>query len=102
MDPRIICGRALQEFICKGYAQVDGYYKFTYISHNSTSVTIGRETGKDTTISFNKLIKVIEGYQSNIEDYNEGPSKTRDYGLTHVNSPVWSILHLLPKEEYCT
>jgi hypothetical protein len=100
MDAKILCGRILQLFIEKGSAQVSGYKKFAYLSHNNTSVLIGREDGNDTRVPFNKIIKVITSYQTNPEDYELGPSKTRDYGLTHINSPVWSLLHLLEKEDY--
>ncbi len=100
MDAKIVCGRIIQEFIRKGYSHVDGYNKFTYLKHNGSSVIVGREEGKHTRIDFNKILLVVEGFQENPDDYDLGPSKTRDYGLTHVNSPVWSLMHLLPKEEY--
>jgi hypothetical protein len=99
-DSCILCGRILQIFIDKGFVQVDGYNKFTYISHKDTFVLVGREKGKDTRIPFGKIIETIVNYQINPDDYDRGPGKTRDYGLTHINSPVWALLHLLEKGDY--
>ncbi len=99
-DSKILLGRILQKFIDRGFSQVPDYNKFTYISHNSSKVIVGREKGKDTDIPFAKVLKVIEAYQLNPDDYEQGPSKTRDYGIKHINSPIWSMLHLLEKGDY--
>lgn len=57
------------------------------------------EKGADTREPFEKILVAIDAYKENPELYNEGPSKLRDYGITHITSPIRSILHLLPKEE---
>lgn len=90
----------IQAMKSQGYSKVEGYNKFTYIRDQSEYIEIGRENGKDTKIYFDKMLRGIEEFQTNNDLYDEGPSKLRDFGITHVNSHVWSMLHLLDKEEY--
>jgi len=100
MDAKILCGRILQIFIDKGYSKVSNYNKFTYLGHTQSYILVGREAGQTTRIPFKKIIEIISCYQANPSDYDLGPGKTREYGLTHINSTVWSLLHLLNKEDY--
>lgn len=100
MDPRIILGKILQRFSDNGFCQASGYNKFEYLRENKNAVYIGREKDKDTRIGFEKLTLGIEAFQRNPSLYNEGPNALRDFGVTHVNSPVWSLLHLMKKEDY--
>lgn len=46
------------------------------------------------------MIIAIEAYQNNPDLYHAGPSALRDFGITHVTSPVWSLLHLLEQDHY--
>ena len=39
------------------------------------------------------------GYQHEITNYDKGPDALRDLGITHINSPIHSLLHLLSREE---
>ncbi|PIB27879.1 hypothetical protein [Maribacter sp. 4G9] len=100
MDPRIILGKILQRFSDKGFCQVSGYNKFKYLRENKNAVYVGREKGKDTRIGFGKVIIGIEALQLNPDLYNAGPNALRKFGITHVNSPVWSLLHLMAMEDY--
>lgn len=100
MDSKILLGRILQKLIDKGYSQVEFYNRFTYIKHTNRYVEVGREKGANTKIYFEKILIVIEAYLNSPEDYNKGPSFTRKYGITHVNSPVWTLAHLLEKKDY--
>lgn len=84
----------LKTFEEKGYAQVRGYNSFDYLSRTDTYVLVSRETGKDTKIYFNKLDVAINAVCIDNDVYNNGPSTLRAYGITHVNSPIWAILHL--------
>lgn len=59
-----------------------------------------REGGKNTNIPFKSVLLAIENYQINSGVYEEGPGRTRHYGLKIINSPVWSLLHLLEKRDY--
>lgn len=90
----------LSELRVIGYAQVQGYNQFGYIRETPNSVIVSRETGKDTSIGFNKIRDGINAVRSNKFVYSEGPKALRDYGITHITSPIWAILHLIPLEQY--
>lgn len=100
MDSKILLGKILQRFADKKTAKVEGYNKFRYIRETKKSVYVTREAGQDTPISLSKILTGIEAYQKHINLYDEGPAALRAFGITHVSSPVWSLLHLLEKEEY--
>ncbi len=100
MDSKILLGKILQRFADKKIAQVNGYSMFGYIKETNKAVYVTREGGEDTPVPFNKILIGIEAYQKDNNLYNEGPTALREFGITHVTSPIWSILHLLTKEEY--
>jgi hypothetical protein len=100
MNSKIILDRILQRFVEQGYAQVEGYNHFGYINLKEAVVTVSRENGNETPIPFKKILIAIEGYQMKPEDYNTGPHALRTYGLTHITSPIFSLLHLLPISVY--
>ncbi len=101
VDARILLGKILQRFQDRSVSQVVGYNRFGYVRETNKAVIVTREDGKDTPIPFSKMIIGIEAYQNNPDLYLEGPNVLRDFGITRVNSPVWSLLHLLDKSDYC-
>jgi len=100
MDEKILLGRILQQFIIHKYAQHPGYNKFEYVKYSKSAIYVTREEGKDTAISFAKILVGIKGYQFDLSMYDEGPAKLRELGLTHITSPIFALLHLLPKDAY--
>jgi len=100
MDSKILLGKILQRFSDQKTAQVEGYNSFGYIRETDNAVFVTREAGDDTFIPFEKILKVIEAYKLRPNLYQEGPSALRDFGITHVTSPVWALLHLLKVEDY--
>jgi len=80
-------------------SQVQGYYSFGYIRETKNAVIVSRETGQGTRIPFSKIETAIDAVRSDDSVYSEGPSALRRYGITHVNSPTWSLLHMLSLEE---
>ena len=66
-----------ERFEEKGYAQVSGNNKFGYLGGNQNHFIVWKENAV----------------------YNQGPSALRKYGITHINSPIWAILHLLTINE---
>lgn len=100
MDSNILLKKILLRFSERKIAQVQGYNKFEYISENGGSVFIGREKGKDTPVPYSKILIAIEAYQKNYDLHDLGPSALRFFGITHVTSPIYAMLHLLEKEEY--
>jgi len=83
----------------RGYAQVTGYNRFGFVRQADNYVVVSRENGKDTKIPYSKLAVAIEAVQKDSKVYSEGPSRLRKHGLTHITSPLWSLLHLLTLEE---
>ncbi|MEP2025406.1 hypothetical protein [Reichenbachiella sp.] len=99
-DPKILLGKVLQRFKDQENATSTTGKLFGYIRETDNSVLITREDGNDTSIPFSKLLKSIELYHKYPSLYTEGPSRLGDYGITHIYSPIWALLHLLNKEEY--
>jgi hypothetical protein len=100
MDAKIILGRILQRLIDQGHAQVFPLNFFGFIEIKSNSVLVSRENGLDTSIPFSRLELAIKIFQQNPELYSSGPNALRPFGITHLNSPIYALLHLLPYECY--
>lgn len=100
MDSKIILGRILQKFIDQGYSQYLTYNQFGFVKHSDSSVVVTREKGSNTPLPFSIILIAIKAYQENTNLYDEGPTALRDFKITHITSPVHSLLHLLPKEAY--
>jgi hypothetical protein len=100
MDSKILLGKILQRFKDLGHAQVDGYNSFGYIRETDNAVIVTRQAGQDTPISFAKILTGIDAYKDNSTLYHSGPGALRDFGITHVNSPVFALLHLLTEEDF--
>ena len=100
MDARIILGRILQRFIDTKVSKVEGCNQFGFVELTNSYVMVTRENGQDTKVFFEKLLIGIEAYKHNPELYKAGPTKLRDFGLTHITSPIYSLLHLLPQDIY--
>lgn len=95
-----ILSKILDEFRTRGFSQISGYNRFGYIRETGSAVFISRETGKDTKVPFSKIEQGIDAVKSDPSIYNAGPSKLRAYGITHITSPIWSLLHLVSLSEY--
>ena len=100
MDARIILGRILQRLIDTKKAQADGFKSFKLVHYNKSSIIILREKGTEAVIPFKKLLVGIEAFQSDPSLYDRGPSSLRPFGLTHITSPIYALLHLLNREDF--
>ncbi len=89
----------LSRFRENGVAQVEGYYEFGYIRETNNAVIVSRESGKDTPVPFSQIKLAIEAVRKDQQVYDEGPSRLKMHGITHVNSPIWAILHLAELRE---
>jgi len=99
MQTSQIIRQIVKRFQQQGYAQVPGYNRFDYVGKGESYVIISRENGNDTKIPFSKLAESIEAVRKDFRVYSEGPSKLRQYGITHITSPLWALLHLCTLEE---
>ena len=80
-------------------AQVEGYNKFEYIRETNKAVIVGRENGSEARVPFSTIENAIQAVRNDHYVYDGGPVRLRVYGITHVNSPVWAILHLAELSE---
>ena len=99
-DNNKILEKVLEAFRDQGFAQVEGYNRFGYLRETDNAVYVERETGKDTRVGFKYILSGIEALQDDHKVYSAGPTSLRKYNITHVNSPVWAMLHLLPLSDY--
>ena len=89
MDSCILLGKILQRLSDQGFCQVKEYKKFIYVRETDSSVHVLRENEREAIIPFNKLQVAIKAYQHNNLLYDEGPNALRNYGLTHITSPIF-------------
>ena len=94
-----VSGILLSRFRERGLAQVEGYNKFGYIYETDNAVIVSRERGYDTRVPLETIEKAIEAVRKDPQVYNKGPSRLTEHGITHINSPVWAILHLVELSE---
>ena len=83
----------------QGYSQVEGYKRFRYLRETPKSVILIRETGGEARIPFEKIRQALGAVQENPKVYSAGPGSLREYGITHINSPIWSLIHLVTLAE---
>lgn len=100
MQSEILLGRILQILIERGKSKYQTYNDFVYDSYDGKAIYVIRENGERAKLYFRKILVAIEAYQQDATAYDEGPSRLRDFGLTHITSPIHSLLHLLKKEDY--
>jgi uracil-DNA glycosylase len=89
----------LGRFEERGSSQVPGYKSFGFVCKTDVAVMVRRENGKEARIPISKIEQGILAVRANPSVYSDGPSKLRQHGITHVNSVVWSLLHLVNEDE---
>ena len=98
-----VVAEIVRRFKSRGYSQVENckrhYNKFGYLRETAGSVYVSREKGQDTPIPFSKISIAIEAVRKDREVYSAGPTSLRKHGITHITSPIWSLLHMLTLEE---
>lgn len=77
-------------------AQVPGYAPFAWLRRTDEAILVERQNGKEARISFSVLRLAIEAVREDQTVYLGGPGRLRECGITHVNSPTWALLRLLP------
>lgn len=92
--------RIVTRFRDKGYVQVPGYRRFRYLRQTTGAVVVGREDGQDARIPFRKMLDGIAAARDNRSVFAKGPSSLREYDITHINSPIWALLHLVTTNEF--
>ena len=99
MDANNIIKEIANRLKNQGYCQVGGYNRFIYIHETDKAVILLREKGTETRIPYSKLAQAVEAVRIDPAIYQNGPSGLRRHGITHITSPVWSLLHLLTLTE---
>ena len=83
-----------------GIARAFELNSFGYLRETDSTVIVKRENGNETVVSFAKIEKAIDAVRQDQSVYNAGPRRLREFGITHVNSPVYAILHLMEYGEF--
>jgi hypothetical protein len=86
-------------FESSGFAQVEGYNRFGFVRVTNASIIVLREKGTEARIPLKKIGVALTAVRSDHSVYTSGPDALRKHGITHVNSPVWSLIHLLSLSE---
>ena len=99
-SPYFLAREIMKRIKSQKTAQVPDYYEFKYIEDDANSVTVLREKGTKAKIYLKDLMTGIEAVQKDVTVYVDGPDRLREFGITHINSPVWALLHLLDFDEF--
>lgn len=86
----------LSGFESTGYAEVPGYARFGFHKRTDSRVFVLRRNGNTAAIPNRTLAKAIEAVRKDQSVYRGGPSRLREFGITHIASPTWAILHVVP------
>ena len=95
-DLRTVCEDIATAIEVEGVAQVPNYAEFKFLRRSGDSLVLLREKGTETKIPFSTICKAIDAVRNDQSVYLGGPSRLREFGITHVNSPTWALLRLLP------
>lgn len=80
-------------------AQVPGYKAFRFVRESPASVVLEREGGTEAIVPKSDLELAVESIRRDHSIYIEGPGRLRECGITHVTSPVWALVRMLPLNE---
>ncbi len=78
---------------------VPGLVRFTYVERTAAALTVMRRNGNTVRIPKTTLAAALEGVRGNHGLYIDGPGSLRDVGITHITSPTYALLRLLPLNE---
>jgi hypothetical protein len=92
----LVVDEIISTFKASRFAQVPGYKRFEFVKESRGAVTVLRENGNTADVRKAVLAKAVEAVREKQRIYTKGPSSLRDFGITHVTSPTWALLRLLP------
>ena len=75
---------------------VPGRVRFKFVRETPRAIILERRNGKTATIGKAKLAAALEGVRADHRLYIGGPGALREVGITHINSPIYALLRLLP------
>ncbi len=96
---REVADQILQRFEDQGWSQVPNYKRFGFIRRTNAAVIVSRENGQEARVPVRKIEQGILAVRSDLTVYADGPKALKRHGITHVNSVVWSLLHLVTEAE---
>ncbi|MCB9197533.1 MAG: AAA family ATPase [Flavobacteriales bacterium] len=73
---------------------------FLLKSVEQSKIVLERANGNDVDIPFSTLKKAIQACVNDAAFYDGGLNAIEEIGITHIQSPVWALLHLVEKREY--
>ena len=71
--------------------------RFSYVEENDGTVVVTRHgTGKEAKIGKSQLAAAVRAIRGDQGLYVAGPGALQKLGITHVSSPIYALLRLLP------
>ena len=80
----------------EGRAQVPGYVPFKFSGLAGHAIVLTRRNGNEVMVPYATLEKAISAVRTDQTVYLGGPNRLREFSITHINSPTWSLIRLLP------
>ena len=77
-------------------AQVPRHVPFQYVRQTAQAVILRRRNGNDTRVPFSVVGKAIDAIRKDNSVYIDGPGRLHDVGITHINSPTFALVRLVP------
>lgn len=100
MNKEALLQQLLLKFEKAGFSKYKQYNRFEYVDRSASAVTIRRQKGTTAAVPYKKLLYAISLYHEDPALYDAGPGRLHKAGISHVSSPVHSILHLAEKMAY--
>jgi hypothetical protein len=75
---------------------VPGMARFKYARETDGTLILARRNGKEANIAKSTLATAIKGVRADNYLYISGPGAFQKIGVTHVSSPIYALLRLLP------
>jgi hypothetical protein len=83
----------------KGEFRAPGLAPFKYVRETAHTVIVLRQNGEEAKIAKSTLEDAVNGVRAEHRLYDAGPGALREIEISHVNSPVYALLRLLPLNE---
>lgn len=71
--------------------------RFSYVEETAGTVIVTRHgTGKQATVGKQQIAGALKAVRGNHRLYVDGPGALQKVGISHVTSPIYALLRLLP------
>lgn len=95
-DHRRVLDDIVEALEAERTAQVPGLVPFKFLERQGDSVVLQRRNGNKTLVRLSTLSKAIDAVRGDHSVYIGGPGRLREFGITHINSPTYALIRVLP------